>query len=160
MAPSARLGHLDDRKRPAGDRRDRARPDRDSAAMSARHRIAVVDDDNSVRKALRRLLRSAELDAETYGCGSEFLKALPTSVPDCVVLDLQMPEMSGLELQQHLRSRGLSLPVVIVTGHDEPGLQARCLEAGANGYLRKPIDSRALVEAISRAISEMAGRKS
>ena len=128
--------------------------------MNARHRIAVVDDDNSVRKALRRLLRSADLDAEMYGCGSEFLKTLQASVPDCVVLDLQMPEMSGLELQRHLKSRGLALPVVIVTGHDEPGMQARCLEAGANAYLRKPIDGKALVEAISQAISEMAARKS
>ena len=127
--------------------------------MSARHRIAVVDDDNSVRKALRRLLRSADLDTETYGSGSEFLKTLQASVPDCVVLDLQMPEMSGLELQHHLRSRGLSLPVVIVTGHDEPGMQTRCLEAGANAYLRKPIDSKALMEAINHAIIEMASRK-
>src|SRR5262245_61436229 len=130
------------------------------ATMNARHRIAVVDDDNSVRKALRRLLRTADLDAEMYGCGSEFLKTLQSSLPDCVVLDLQMPEMSGLELQHHLKSRGLALPVVIVTGHDEPGMQARCLEAGANAYLRKPIDGKALVEAINNAISEMAARKS
>lgn len=127
--------------------------------MSARHRIAVVDDDNSVRKALRRLLRSADLDTEMYGSGSEFLETLQTSVPDCIVLDLQMPEMSGLELQEHLKNRGLSLPVVVVTGHDEPGMQARCLEAGANAYLRKPIDGKALMEAISQAISEMATRK-
>jgi FixJ family two-component response regulator len=164
MAPPARSGHVDDRERPPGHRLDQVRQGRGGASaigatMSARHRIAVVDDDHSVRKALRRLLRSAGLDTEMYGSGSEFLETLRASVPDCVVLDLQMPEMSGLELQQHLRNRGLLLPVVIVTGHDEPGMQARCLEAGANAYLRKPIDGRALVEAISRAISEMASRK-
>jgi FixJ family two-component response regulator len=159
MAPSARLGHLDDRERASGHRLDRVPSGRGDAAMSARHRIAVVDDDNSVRKALRRLLRSADLDTEMYGSGSEFLETLQTSVPDCIVLDLQMPEMSGLELQEHLKNRGLSLPVVVVTGHDEPGMQARCLEAGANAYLRKPIDGKALMEAISQAISEMATRK-
>lgn len=70
-----------------------------------------------------------------------------------IVLDLQMPEVSGLQLQQQLRNDGIALPVVIVTGRDEPGMQARCLAAGASAYLRKPIDGKALVEAISRAIS-------
>jgi FixJ family two-component response regulator len=122
--------------------------------IGTRHRIAVVDDDYSVRRALRRLLRSADLDTEAYGSGHEFLDTLETIMPDCVVLDLQMPEMSGLELQKRLRDSGLSLPVVIVTGHDEPGMRARCLAAGVSAYLRKPIDGKALVEAISRAISE------
>jgi FixJ family two-component response regulator len=122
--------------------------------MDLPHRIAVVDDDHSVRRALRRLLRSAGLDAEAYGSGREFLEALARTVPDCLVLDLQMPEMSGLELQQSLKDGGIRLPVVIVTGHDEPGMQARCMVAGASAYLRKPIDGKALLEAINRAIAE------
>ncbi len=121
--------------------------------MRARHRVAVVDDDYSVCRALRRLLRLADFDAEAYGSGHEFLEALNARMPDCIVLDLQMPEMSGLELQQQLKSEGIALPVVIVTGRDEPGMQARCLAAGASAYLRKPIDGKALVAAISRAIS-------
>lgn len=116
-------------------------------------RIAVVDDDHSVRKALRRLLRSADFDAEAYGSGSEFLRALRTAVPDCAILDLQMPEMTGLELQQRLKDSRVSLPVIVVTGHDEPGMQMRCLKAGAIAYLRKPIDGKALLEAVGRAIS-------
>jgi FixJ family two-component response regulator len=109
--------------------------------------------------ALRRLLRSADLDADAYESGNEFLKALQTTVPDCVVLDLQMLEMSGLKLQQRLRDSGISLPVVILTGHDELGMQVRCLNAGASAYVRKPIDGKALVEAIVQATSETPFRK-
>ena len=121
--------------------------------MSGRHRIAIVDDDHSVRKALQRLLRSINLDADAYGSGREFLAALADATPDCVVLDLQMPEMNGLELQQHLTSSGVRLPVVVITGHDEPGMRAQCMAAGASTYLRKPLDDKVLLEAISAAIA-------
>src|ERR1044072_8524282 len=85
--------------------------------MTGRHRIAIVDDDHSVRKALQRLLRSINLDADAYGSGREFLAALSGAMPDCLVLDLQMPEMNGLELQQQLAESGVRLPVVVITGH-------------------------------------------
>jgi FixJ family two-component response regulator len=121
--------------------------------MSARHRIAIVDDDHSVRKALCRLLRSADLDASAYASGREFLDALQNAVPDCLLLDLRMPDMSGLELQRHLTGIGMALPTIIMTGHDEPGLRADCLAAGARNYFRKPLDDRALLEAIDAAIA-------
>lgn len=121
--------------------------------MSTRHRIAVIDDDHSVRKALQRLLRSVNLDADAYGSGREFLDALGAARPDCLVLDLQMPEMNGLELQQHLAETGIHLPVVVITGHDEPGMRAQCMAAGASTYLRKPLDDQVLLEAIKRAIA-------
>jgi len=120
--------------------------------MSPRHRIAIVDDDRSIRKALCRLLRSVDLDVEAYESASEFLEALRTVVPDCLVLDLRMPGMSGLDLQRHLNDTGAQLPTVIMTGHDEPGVRAECLAAGASGYLRKPLDDKALLEAIDDAI--------
>ena len=121
--------------------------------MSARHHIAVVDDDHSVRKAIRRLLRSADLEAEAYGSGKEFLATLPVNVPDCLVLDLHMPDMNGLQVQQRLREGGVHLPVIIITGYDEPGMQARCLAAGASAYLRKPLEDKVLLDAISSAIA-------
>jgi FixJ family two-component response regulator len=127
-------------------------------SMSTRHRIAVVDDDHSVRKALQRLLRSVNLDADAYGSGREFLNALSDARPDCLVLDLQMPEMNGLELQQHLAETGIHLPVVVITGHDEPGMRAQCMAAGASTYLRKPLDDQVLLEAIKRAIAAAAQR--
>jgi FixJ family two-component response regulator len=119
---------------------------------NSRRRIAVVDDDHSVGRALRRLLRASDLDAEAYESGHQFLESLQTVVPDCLVLDLQMPGMSGLALQRQLAKAGIRLPIVVITGHDEPGMQARCLRAGAAAYLRKPLDDTTLLAAIEAAI--------
>jgi FixJ family two-component response regulator len=124
--------------------------------VRSRRRIAVVDDDPSVCKALARLLRASDLDADAYGSAQQFLDSLTTSRPDCLVLDLQMPEMNGLALQRQLERAGIRLPVVVITGHDEPGTRARCLAAGAAAYLRKPLDGGMLLAAIDAAID--AGR--
>jgi FixJ family two-component response regulator len=96
----------------------------------SRLRIAVIDDDESVRKALRRLLRAANLDADTFASGRDFLDSLAAQVPDCVVLDLHMPGMNGLDVQQQLARNGRQLPIVIITGHDEP--LARCRAQNAS----------------------------
>jgi FixJ family two-component response regulator len=118
-----------------------------------RHRIAVVDDDVSVRKALQRLLRASDLDAETFASAEDFLASLPQAAPpDCLVLDLRMPGTSGLDLQRQVVRAGLRLPIVVITGHDEPGMQARCLAAGASAYLRKPLEAGTLLAAIEAAI--------
>jgi FixJ family two-component response regulator len=122
--------------------------------MSARRRVAIVDDDQSVRRALRRLLRAADLDAEAYGSGREFLAVLARNPPDCLVLDLQMPDMSGLELHQRLAESGVRLPVIVITGHDQPGMQARCIAAGIATYLRKPLEDKTLLAAINAAIGD------
>ena len=117
----------------------------------SRLRIAIVDDDASVRKALKRLLRAANLDADAFASGREFLDSLAAQLPDCIVLDLHMPGMNGLDIQQHLARSGQRMPIVIITGHDEPLARAQCLSAGAAAYLRKPIDDEALLDAIHRA---------
>ncbi|HSA81117.1 MAG TPA: response regulator [Geminicoccaceae bacterium] len=122
--------------------------------VKSRPRIAVVDDDPSVRKALARLLRASDLDADTYASAQDFLASLPHATQlDCLVLDLQMPGTSGLDLQRQLVRAGRQLPVVVITGHDEPGMQARCLAAGARAYLRKPLEAGALLAAIEAAIA-------
>ncbi|MGE0120082.1 MAG: response regulator transcription factor [Dongiaceae bacterium] len=116
--------------------------------------VAIVDDDESVRRALQRLLHASDLVAETYASGREFLDSLRSRRhPDCLVLDLQMPGMNGLEVQRELANAGLHLPVVVITGHDEPGVGARCLSAGASAYLRKPFDDRAILDAIAAAVA-------
>ena len=121
--------------------------------VKTRHRVAVVDDDESVRKALQRLLRASDFDADTFASAQDFLASLPQAAPpDCLVLDLQMPGMSGLDLHRRIGRAGLRLPVVFITGHDEPGMQARCLAAGASAYLRKPLEAGALLAAIEAAI--------
>lgn len=127
--------------------------------MSARHRVAVVDDDHSVRKALCRLLRSVGIDADAYSSGKELIEALRSSLPDCLVVDLRMPDMNGLELQRYLTEKGFRVPVVMITGHDEPGMQLQCISAGASRYLRKPLDERALLEAINAAVIEAQSRQ-
>jgi FixJ family two-component response regulator len=129
------------------------------SSVSARHHIAIIDDDKAVRTALRRLLRCAHHKAEAYGSGREFLQDLDRHTPDCLVLDVQMPDMSGLQVQQHLSAIGASVPVVMITGHDEIGAQEACLAAGACSYLRKPLDRSVLMEAIERAISSFAERR-
>ena len=116
--------------------------------------VAIVDDDESVRRALQRLLHASDLIAETYASGQEFLDSLKSRRrPDCLVLDLQMPGMNGLEVQRELTNAGLRLPVVVITGHDEPGAGARCLSAGAAAYLRKPFDDRTILDAIAAAVA-------
>ena len=128
-------------------------------SVSAQHRIAIIDDDEAVRTALQRLLRCARHRAEAYGSGREFLENLDQHTPDCLVLDVQMPDMSGPQIQQHLSAIGASVPVVMITGHDEVGAQEACLAAGASSYLRKPLDRSVLLEAIEHAISSFAGRR-
>ena len=121
--------------------------------VKARHRVAVVDDDESVRKALQRLLRASDLEADTFASAEDFLASLPqATLPDCLVLDLQMPCTGGLDLQRQLVRAGSQVPTVVITGHDEPGMQARCLAAGASAYLRKPLEAGTLLAAIEAAI--------
>ena len=121
--------------------------------VKTRHRVAVVDDDESVRKALQRLLHASDLDADTFASAEDFLASLPHApLPDCLVLDLQMPGTSGLDLQRQLVRTGPQVPTVVITGHDEPGMEARCLAAGARAYLRKPLEAGKLLAAIQAAI--------
>ena len=121
--------------------------------VEIRPRIAVVDDELSVRKALQRLLRASDLDADIFASADDFLAALTlTSPPDCLVLDLHMPGTSGLDLQQRIAGAGWRLPIIVITGHDEPGMKARCLGAGASAYLEKPLEAGTLLAAIRAAI--------
>ena len=119
--------------------------------------IAVVDDDESVRRATRRLLRTAGLEAETYASGPDFLEAVQHYRPSCVIVDLHMPGMSGLEVQSRLAVNGFEIPVLFITAYDDPGARDRALQAGAVSYLRKPFTEEALLQAIDSAISGTSG---
>ena len=88
--------------------------------------IAIVDDDPSVLKALTRLLRTRALHARTYGSAQEFLAALPDGLPECLIVDLQMPEMSGVELLQHLTRNDIQIPTIVITAHGDVGVRERC----------------------------------
>jgi FixJ family two-component response regulator len=120
--------------------------------MEARSRIAIVDDDRSMCTALQRLLRLAGFDVETFPSGEAFLGSLPAGTPDCLILDLQMPGMTGFEVQVRLAEARVGVPVVTITGHDSPAAQERALAGGARVYLRKPVCEEELLAAIERCI--------
>jgi len=112
--------------------------------------VAIVDDEDTVRRALERLFRSAGIESEAFSGGATFLDSLRSHRPDCVVLDLHMPEVTGFDVQVRLRE--LDIPVVVITGHDTPESRGRVQELGAAAYLRKPVAAKALLEAIDNAI--------
>jgi len=117
--------------------------------------VAVVDDEESIRKSLRRLLVASDLDAVVYASGQEFLDALRGRQPDCLILDLQMPGLTGLEVQRALTSAGVRFPTIIITAHDEPEARARCLAAGVAAYLCKPLHDEMLLDAIANVIGRV-----
>ena len=114
--------------------------------------IAVVDDEASVRKALGRLLRAAGFESRLFASGHEFLEACRKEPPDCVVLDLHMPEMSGLEILRRMNGSGLFLPMVLITADDESGRCQRLLDEGAVAWLRKPLDGPQLIQRVEHAV--------
>jgi FixJ family two-component response regulator len=114
-------------------------------------RVAVVDDDPFVLRGLRRLLRSAGFDVDTYASGADFMDAVAAAGPDCVVLDLHMPGTTGFDVQACLAQRGLATPVIVITGDDTPEAQSKALRLGATAYLGKPVDEAALLAAIAAA---------
>ena len=114
--------------------------------------IAIVDDDPAVLKALSRLLRAHGFRAQTYASGEEFLGALPAGLPRCLIVDLQMPEMNGLELQQQLINNGIKIPTILITAHAEAVLPEPSNERTLVASLRKPLQEEVLFSAIERAI--------
>jgi FixJ family two-component response regulator len=104
---------------------------------------------------MKRLVRSLGMEAQTFGSGGEFtdlLESMPSFQPDCVVLDVQMPGMSGLQVQDQLTSSGSCLPVIFITAHDEAGVRDRALAAGAVAFLRKPFNDELFIETLRVAL--------
>jgi FixJ family two-component response regulator len=118
--------------------------------------VFVVDDDPSVRKALRRLIRSAGLEVETFASAEEFLDFERKDGPACLVLDIQMPGLSGLQLQDRLMTSGANLPIIFITAYEDANVRARALDQGAARFLEKPFDDQVLLEAIHSATQDTA----
>jgi FixJ family two-component response regulator len=114
--------------------------------------IAIVDDDRSVRKALQRLLATAGFDADAYPSGETFLDSLRDRIPDCLLLDLKMPGLSGAEVQQRLHSSGVRIPTIILSAHDDAETRKECLAAGAQRFLAKPLEGQELLAAVDRIV--------
>ena len=114
--------------------------------------IAVVDDEESVRMALARMLRASSFEVSIYRSGEDFLESLKTVMPDCAVLDFQMPGLTGRDVQRALSVAKLSLPIIIVTAHDQPSLREKVLADGAVAYFTKPLRRDTLIAALDQAI--------
>jgi len=115
--------------------------------------VFVVDDDMAVRRSLARLLRSAGLNVETFPSAREFLDRLPSARTGCIVLDVRMPGMTGPELFDQMAGKGLSLPVVFLTGHGDVPMSVQAMKKGAVDFLLKPVDDEALLHAIRQAVA-------
>jgi len=113
--------------------------------------IAVLDDEPQFCKALARLLKTSGFDAVTFTHGEEFLAACASRVPDCLLLDLHMPDLSGFEVLE--RVAGRHLPVLVITGHDQPGNAERVRTLGAAEYLLKPVNDQTVLDAIKLALA-------
>jgi len=116
--------------------------------------VHVIDDDASYRTAVERRLKLAGYDVKTYSSAQQLLDCLPDAdTPGCILLDVQMPGLSGLELQSRMTERGSILPIVFVTGHADTPTTVRAIKAGAEDFLAKPASSEDLIDAIERALA-------
>ncbi len=115
--------------------------------------VFVVDDDATVREGVQWLLESVELAAETYASAHDFLAAYDPGRPGCLVLDVRMPGLSGLEAQARLAARGGRLPVIVITGHADVPMAVRAMKAGAVDFLEKPFSDQVLLDAVQRALA-------
>ena len=116
--------------------------------------VCIVDDDESIRKALRRLVASLGMRTETYASPEELLGRVPGGRVACLLLDIRLPGMDGFELRQRTLEEGLDAPVIFITAHPDERTRARAAEAEAVGFLEKPFDDRALLDALEIALRE------
>ena len=110
--------------------------------------VAILDDEPSIRTALGRLLKSAGMVVDSFADSSQFFAWLELKTPHCLILDLQMPGLNGLDILGHLVKRPIHIPTIIITGHDAKGMREACLNAGAAAYLRKPLYADHLIQTI------------
>ncbi len=115
--------------------------------------VFIVDDDEALRRSLQWLLESVSLRSEAYASSKEFLDTYDPERPGCLVLDVRMPGISGLDLQEMLTTRGISLPVIIVTGHADVPMAIRALKSGAFEFIEKPYSDQVLLDRIHQAIA-------
>ena len=122
------------------------------AMTNSNPNVFVVDDDPSVRRSLRRLIESVGLNVETYATAQEFLDKYQRGQSGCLVLDVRMPGLGGLELQERLAADNLRIPIIFITGHGDVPMTARAMKAGAVDFIQKPFNEQDLLDAISRAL--------
>jgi two-component system response regulator FixJ len=121
--------------------------------------IFVVDDDSTFRASLRWLLEAEGMSVETFESGEEFLERLGEDLEGCILLDVKMSGMSGIDVQAALKRRGVNVPVIIITGHGDVPLAVKAMKAGAVEFIEKPFESKALIHAIRSALEQQDGMR-
>ncbi len=121
--------------------------------------VYVVDDDVSVRKAMTRMFKSLGLEVATFSTAREFLDCRQKDVPGCLILDVQMPGLTGLELQEELVAHQVDLPIVFMTGHGDIPMTVKAMRSGAVDFLPKPVDEQQLVQTVHQAIERNARKR-
>lgn len=144
---------------------ERGEHDRGSSPAARRVTVAVLDDDTAVLRSVARLLAAHGFDAATFSSPHALLTDIASLDPDCLIADLALPDLSGLDVQQILASKGVSCPIVFVTGHGDIRTSVKAMLGGAVDFLTKPFDADELIEALERAVSrsvrdrELGGRR-
>ena len=114
--------------------------------------VFIIDDDRGMRQAVQDLVESVGLRAESFATGQEFLNRQPTSDPSCLVLDVRLPQMSGLDFQRRLTEIGMQIPIIFITAHGDVPMSVRALKSGAVEFLTKPFRDQDLLDAIQQAL--------
>ncbi len=122
--------------------------------MAEEATVYVVEDDEASRELMKDLFESVDLNVLTFNSGNDFLDALPVESPGCILLDVRMPGISGLDLQAKLNSEPSSLPIIIVTAHGDTQMAVRAMKEGAFDFVEKPINNQLLLETVDKAINE------
>lgn len=123
--------------------------------MTERRLIHIVDDEESIRKSASFMLRTSGFDVKTYASGVAFLKEAKHVDPGCVLLDIRMPEMDGLQVQAAMNEQGIAMPVVVLTGHGDISIAVQAMKGGAVDFLEKPFEKARLLQAIDAACEKM-----
>jgi FixJ family two-component response regulator len=121
--------------------------------------ISIVDDDEAMREATKGLLRSHGYRAATFGSAEEFLQSDNLGNTDCLIADVQMPGLSGIDLQHSLIARGVQMPTIFITAFPEEGTRTRAMTAGAVGYLGKPFSEESLLKCLDSALGRSGGKQ-
>ncbi|KTE26999.1 MULTISPECIES: response regulator [unclassified Sphingopyxis] len=123
--------------------------------MQDKRLIHLVDDEEAIRKSAGFMLRTVGFEVRTYASGVEFLKLARTAETGCVLLDVRMPELDGLQVQSEMAQRGINMPVVVLTGHGDVTLAVQAMKAGAVDFIEKPFEKASLLEAIDRGFARI-----
>jgi len=116
--------------------------------------VHVIDDDDAIRQSLAFLLKSAQIDVKTYSSAQAFLEAMPDMTASCVITDVRMPGMSGVDLLRRLKELNISVPVIVVTGHGDVPLAVEAMKIGAADFMEKPFDDEALLASVRSALKQ------